>query len=137
MAIAAFSRSRGSVRSVRRCLRPRNSCSSADPSGELIIAATPPRSLRQHHRPGPFYNYGVMGEIKNAGTAAVLSAILPGLGQFYNGDFLRGIFWLIVTPGLWIGSGGLLGWICHVIAAITGHRRARKKNQTLTESEGR
>lgn len=77
-----------------------------------------------------------MGEIKNAGTAAVLSAILPGLGQFYNGDFLRGIFWLIVTPGLWIGSGGLLGWICHVIAAITAHRRARKKNQTLTESEG-
>ena len=87
-------------------------------------------------RPRPFYNYGVMGEIKNAGTAAVLSAILPGLGQFYNGDFLRGIFWLIVTPGLWIGSGGLLGWICHVIAAITAHRRARKKNQTLTESEG-
>ena len=23
----------------------------------------------------------------------------------------RHIFWLIVTPGLWIGSGGLLGWI--------------------------
>jgi TM2 domain-containing membrane protein YozV len=60
----------------------------------------------------------------NPGTAAVLSAILPGLGQFYNGDFLRGIFWLIVTPGLWIGTGGLFGWICHVIAAITAYRRA-------------
>jgi TM2 domain-containing membrane protein YozV len=66
---------------------------------------------------------------RNAGLAAVLSLIIPGVGQFYNGDFIRGIFWLIVTPGLWIGSGGTLGWICHVIAAITAHRRARIKNQ--------
>lgn len=58
------------------------------------------------------------------GTAAVLSLLIPGVGQFYNGDFLRGIFWLIVTPGLWIGSGGLLGWVCHVIAATTAYRRA-------------
>ena len=68
---------------------------------------------------------------KNPGVAAVLSAVIPGLGQFYNGDFLRGIFWLIVTPGLWIGSGGTLGWICHVIAAVTAHHRARKKNQEV------
>jgi TM2 domain-containing membrane protein YozV len=61
------------------------------------------------------------------GTAAVLSAIIPGLGQFYNGDFLRGLFWLIVTPGLWIGSGGFLGWVCHVIAAFTAYRRAGRK----------
>ncbi|HYN07011.1 MAG TPA: hypothetical protein VES67_06450 [Vicinamibacterales bacterium] len=66
---------------------------------------------------------------RNAGTAAVLSLLVPGVGQFYNGDFLRGIFWLIVTPGLWIGSGGTLGWICHILSAITAHRRARIKNQ--------
>ena len=58
------------------------------------------------------------------GTAAVLSLVIPGVGQFYNGYFLRGLFWLIVTPGLWIGSGGLLGWICHVIAAITAYNKA-------------
>jgi TM2 domain-containing membrane protein YozV len=67
----------------------------------------------------------------NPGTAAVLSLLIPGVGQIYNGDFLRGIFWLIVTPGFWIGTGGLLGWICHVIAAITAHRRARLKNARL------
>jgi TM2 domain-containing membrane protein YozV len=61
-----------------------------------------------------------------AGIAALASLILPGAGQIYNGDFLRGIFWLIVTPGLWIGSGGTLGWICHVIAAYTAHSRGRK-----------
>ncbi len=74
--------------------------------------------------------------MKNPGTAAVLSAVLPGLGQIYNGDFLRAIFWLIVTPGLWIGSGGLLGWICHVIAAITAYRRARLKNRALGSAGG-
>jgi TM2 domain-containing membrane protein YozV len=66
---------------------------------------------------------------KHAGTAAVLSLIIPGVGQFYNGDFLRGLFWLIVTPGLWIGTGGLLGWVCHIIASITAYRRANLKNR--------
>ena len=54
-----------------------------------------------------------------------------GVGQFYNGDFLRGLFWLIVTPGLWIGSGGTLGWICHIIAAMTAYHRATVKNRLL------
>jgi TM2 domain-containing membrane protein YozV len=67
----------------------------------------------------------------NPGTAALLSLLIPGIGQIYNGDFLRGIFWLIVTPGLWIGSGGFLGWICHLIAAYTAHRRARIKNAQM------
>lgn len=62
----------------------------------------------------------------NPGIAAVLSLIIPGIGQFYNGTFIRGIFWLIVTPGLWIGTGGMFGWICHVIAAITAYRYAKK-----------
>ena len=70
-----------------------------------------------------------MPDIKNPGVAAIWSALIPGIGQFYNGDFLRGIFWLIVTPGLWIGSGGMLGWICHVIAASTAYHRAKKKNR--------
>ena len=66
-------------------------------------------------------------ESNRPGIAAVLSLIIPGVGQFYNGTFWRGIFWLIVTPGLWIGSGGLLGWICHVIAAITAYNYAKRQ----------
>ena len=61
-----------------------------------------------------------------AGLAAVLSFFIPGVGQFYNGKFLRGLFWLIVTPGLWIGCGGTLGWICHIIAAYTAYSYAAK-----------
>ena len=44
---------------------------------------------------------------------------VPGVGQFYNGKFWRGIFWLLVTPGLWLWSAGFAGWVCHVIAAYT------------------
>ena len=62
------------------------------------------------------------------GVAAVLSLIVPGVGQFYNGTFWRGIFWLIITPGLWIGSGGTLGWICHVIAAITAYNYVKRSD---------
>ena len=57
--------------------------------------------------------------MKNPGTAAVLSLLIPGVGQIYNGKFLRGLLWLIITPGFWIGSGGTLGWICHLISAFT------------------
>jgi TM2 domain-containing membrane protein YozV len=66
---------------------------------------------------------------RNPGVAAVLSVLIPGIGQFYNGDFWRGIFWLILTPGMWLGTGGLLGWVCHVISAFTAYRRAERKNR--------
>ena len=64
--------------------------------------------------------------MRNAGTAAILSLILPGAGQIYNGTFWRGLFWLIVTPGFWIGTGGLFGWVCHVVAAYTAHTYATR-----------
>lgn len=65
--------------------------------------------------------------MERAGKAAVLSLIVPGIGQIYNGDFLRALFWLIITPGFWIGSGGMLGWICHVAASYTAYSRAQDK----------
>src|SRR5262245_2508062 len=65
-------------------------------------------------------------EMEKPGNAAVLSLLIPGVGQIYNGKFLRGIFWLLVTPGLWIGSGGTLGWICHLISAYTAYRFASR-----------
>ena len=64
--------------------------------------------------------------MRNPGTAAVLSLIVPGVGQFYNGRFLAGILWLIITPGFWIGTGGWLGWACHVVSAYTAYSYAKK-----------
>lgn len=63
--------------------------------------------------------------MRDAGTAAILSFLIPGLGQLYNGKILRALFWLVITPGLWIGTGGLLGWVCHIAAAWTAHRYAK------------
>jgi TM2 domain-containing membrane protein YozV len=72
--------------------------------------------------------------MRDPGLAAVLSAIIPGVGQFYNGRILAGILWLIITPGLWIGTGGLLGWVCHVIAAYTAYTYARDHRGYVPEA---
>jgi TM2 domain-containing membrane protein YozV len=37
--------------------------------------------------------------------AGILSLIVPGVGQLYNGRILAGILWLIFTPGFWLGTG--------------------------------
>ena len=63
--------------------------------------------------------------MRNPGTAAVLSFLLPGLGQIYNGQIWWAIVWFIITPGLWIGTGGLLGWVCHIISAYTAYNYAQ------------
>ena len=67
-----------------------------------------------------------MADVKSPGVAAVLSALIPGLGQIYNGDFLRAIFWLIVTPGMWMQRRQLDGLPRDRPA--TAYIRARKKN---------
>ncbi|MCA9551764.1 MAG: hypothetical protein KC933_17135 [Myxococcales bacterium] len=67
--------------------------------------------------------------MKNPGLAAVLSFLLPGVGQIYNGYFLRGLFWLVVTPGLWIGTGGVLGWVCHLASSYTAYKKAEELNE--------
>jgi TM2 domain-containing membrane protein YozV len=71
----------------------------------------------------------VVETMSRAGIAAVLSFFIPGVGQIYNGDILRGLFWLIVTPGFWLGTGGCLGWVCHIIAAATAYSRAEEKEK--------
>ena len=66
--------------------------------------------------------------MKNPTISTVSSLLIPGIGQIYNGDWLRGIFWLIITPGVWIGTAGTLGWVCHVLAAYTAYSRAHEIN---------
>ena len=58
--------------------------------------------------------------------AGLLSFVIPGLGQLYNGRILAGILWLLLTPGFWIGTGGTLGWICHIISAVMAYNYAKE-----------
>ena len=74
---------------------------------------------------------GHRDHMSRPGIAAVLSFFIPGLGQIYNGDILRGLFWLIITPGFWLGTGGCLGWVCHLISAATAHNRAEDKQKGM------
>lgn len=64
--------------------------------------------------------------VKNPGLSGTLSLFLPGAGQVYNGRFIWAIFWFIFTPGLWIGTGGLLGWIMHIGSAWQAWRQATR-----------
>lgn len=60
---------------------------------------------------------------RDPGLAAVLSLLVPGIGQFYAGKFLWGIVWLLITPGFWIGTGGFLGWVCHILSAVQAYKQ--------------
>lgn len=73
-----------------------------------------------------------MSNTKHPGLAGVLSFVVPGLGQIYNGNFVRAFIWLIITPGLWIGSGGTLGWVCHLLSAWTAYRLAEHRLEGTT-----
>jgi TM2 domain-containing membrane protein YozV len=64
------------------------------------------------------------------------SRCFAGLGQFYNGRILAGILWLIITPGLWIGTGGLLGWVAHVVSAYTAYSYARDHRVRIPAPQG-
>jgi TM2 domain-containing membrane protein YozV len=57
--------------------------------------------------------------------AGLLSLLVPGVGQIYNGRILIGIIWLIITGVSWIGSAGLLGWVVHLICAWCAFSYAR------------
>jgi TM2 domain-containing membrane protein YozV len=49
--------------------------------------------------------------------AGILSFLVQGVGQIYNGRIVIGILWLLLTGVSWIGSAGTLGWIVHIISA--------------------
>jgi TM2 domain-containing membrane protein YozV len=40
---------------------------------------------------------------RNSGTAAFFSMLLPGFGQFYNGEMIKGIVFAVAAVLLWIG----------------------------------
>jgi TM2 domain-containing membrane protein YozV len=47
--------------------------------------------------------------------AALASFFIPGLGQLMQGRVIAGIFYFLLTAGLWIV---LLGWLGHIVACL-------------------
>jgi TM2 domain-containing membrane protein YozV len=58
--------------------------------------------------------------------AGLLSLLIPGVGQIYNGQIISGVLWLLLTGVSWIGSAGTLGWIVHIIAAYFAYSYAKE-----------
>lgn len=58
--------------------------------------------------------------------AGLLSLLVPGVGQIYNGRIVIGIIWLILTGVSWIGTAGTFGWGVHLIAAWCAYSYAKK-----------
>lgn len=61
--------------------------------------------------------------------AGILSLLVPGIGQMYNGKILRGVLWLIFTGVSWIGSVGTLGIFVHLLCAWCAYNYARKRRR--------
>lgn len=58
--------------------------------------------------------------------AGILSLIVPGVGQLYNGRVLAGVLWLILTGVSWIGTVGTLGFVVHLISAYCAYSYAKE-----------
>jgi TM2 domain-containing membrane protein YozV len=59
--------------------------------------------------------------MKSAGLAAVLSLVLPGLGQIYNGQILKGIILIIIDAingALMFVLIGFITWPITVLYAV-------------------
>ena len=57
--------------------------------------------------------------------AGILSLLIPGLGQIYNGRVIIGVIWMLVFGVSWIGSVGMFGWIIHIISAWCAYSYAK------------
>jgi hypothetical protein len=63
--------------------------------------------------------------MRDPALAGILSLLIPGLGQIYNGRVLIGIIWMIVFGVSWIGSVGIFGWIVHIVSAWCAYSYAK------------
>jgi TM2 domain-containing membrane protein YozV len=63
--------------------------------------------------------------MRNPVVAGILSLLIPGLGQIYNGRVIIGVIWMIVFGVSWIGSVGFFGWIFHLISAWCAYSYAK------------
>jgi len=68
-------------------------------------------------------------EQKSSGIAGVLSSVVPGLGQIYNGQFGKGAFFsFIVLLGLLLLSTGITFW-------VKGTPSSKSEGTSIVQSE--
>lgn len=69
--------------------------------------------------------------MSKAAKAALLSFVIPGLGQLYNGDLFRGFLWFafawVVGLSLSPMSMGVASLIYHALCARAAYKRCSEK----------
>ncbi len=69
---------------------------------------------------------------KNAGLAAVLSFLIPGLGQIYNGQIIKGLLMVVVQAINVALTNVLIGFVFYpivlVYAVFDAYRTAERIN---------
>lgn len=58
------------------------------------------------------------------GIAAVLSVVIPGLGQVYSGNLLTGAVWFVATA-LFYSAILLPGFLCHAFCVWSAFKAAK------------
>lgn len=87
--------------------------------GEFLEAVdSPKRSTSTKPRPA--------AQPRNPGLAAVLSFVVPGLGQVYNGAIVPGILLGIICVALYVTV--ILGLAMHVFLIADAYRDAKRFN---------
>jgi TM2 domain-containing membrane protein YozV len=71
------------------------------------------------------YNYPLARPNKSPGAALLLSLIMPGAGQLYNGDTGKGI---LLFFAFWIFVWVFIGWIFWVVAMVDAYQSAQNIN---------
>lgn len=74
--------------------------------------------------------------MKSAGLAAILSFLLPGLGQIYNGQILKGIVLVVIDAINAALMFILIGFVTHAITVIYATYDAYKTADRINASRG-
>lgn len=72
-------------------------------------------------------------KIKNAGLAAVFSFFIPGLGQIYNGEFQKAIWFILGTLLSIILTPIFIGTVLYVIVWVWAIYDAYESAERITE----
>ncbi|MBA2375887.1 MAG: DUF5683 domain-containing protein [Actinomycetota bacterium] len=74
--------------------------------------------------------------MKSAGLAAVLSFFIPGVGQIYNGQILKGIILIVIGLINAALTVILIGYVTHVITVIYAVYDAYKTAERINARRG-
>jgi TM2 domain-containing membrane protein YozV len=99
-----------------------------EPQAQQVPPPVQPAQQTEQQVPPPA---APAAEIKNQWIALILSCLIPGLGQIYNGQTLKGVVLILVS----FISAGTLAPVAWVIAMIDAPMIAKKINEGKTVGE--